>query len=228
MNLSETLQLTIDLVFGFIGLFIVMKIIRRTQINAITPFDFISAIVLGELLGNAVYDSEVKIWSILYSLALWTALMAIVEKITTKFKGSRKLLEGDPAILVRDGEIDYNALKKEKLDINELLSLLRQKDLFSIREIEYALLEQSGNISVLKKPKYDTPTQGDLDISPKKAYLSVTLILDGEVVEENLEAIGFNKGWLLSQINSFDIQKIEDVFYADWKEDEGIHVMPRK
>ncbi|KAB3529193.1 DUF421 domain-containing protein [Alkaliphilus serpentinus] len=205
-----------------------MKIIRRTQINAITPFDFISAIVLGELLGNAVYDSEVKIWSILYSLALWTALMAIVEKITTKFKGSRKLLEGDPAILVRDGEIDYNALKKEKLDINELLSLLRQKDLFSIREIEYALLEQSGNISVLKKPKYDTPTQGDLDISPKKAYLSVTLILDGEVVEENLEAIGFNKGWLLSQINSFDIQKIEDVFYADWKEDEGIHVMPRK
>lgn len=205
-------QLSIELVVGFFSLYTVTRLLRKTQINEISPFDFISAIVLGELLDNAVYDEEVKIWSVVYALALWAVLLLIVEKVTQKFRRSRKLLEGEPAIIIRNGQIDYDVIKREKLDINELLSALRQKDTFSIREIEFAILEQSGNISVLKKYKYDNPTAEDLNLPQKPVYLPITLILDGEILKDNLNAIGFDENWLNNQIHMFGVKKIEDVF----------------
>lgn len=222
---SKIFQLTIELIIGFFALFTITKLVRKSQINEITPFDFISAIVLGELLGNAIYDEKVGIGSVIYAIILWGILMFIVERITQKFRRTRKLLEGDPAIIIRNGQIDFNVIKKEKLDINELLSILRQKDAFSIREIEFAILEQSGNISVLKKSKYDTPTIEDLNLTNKPVYLPITLILDGEVLKDNLKGIGFDENWLLEQIRTLGVENTKDVFYADWKEDEGIHVV---
>jgi uncharacterized membrane protein YcaP (DUF421 family) len=225
---SRIVQLTVELIIGFFALFCVTRFLRKTQINQVTPFDFISAIVLGELLGNAIYDDEVRIWSVIYALALWTILMLLVEKITQKFKNTRKLLEGEPAIIVRDGQIDFEVIKREKLDVNELLSILRQKDAFSIREIEFAVLEQSGHISVLKKSKYDNPTKQDMNLPDKPVYLPVNLILDGEILQDNLDAIGFDEKWLKKQIHKYGLSNIRDVFYAEWKQDEGIHVIPRK
>ncbi|HOV68798.1 MAG TPA: DUF421 domain-containing protein [Clostridia bacterium] len=228
MSGTSISQLTLELVVGFFALFVVTKITGKEQINQITPFDFISAIVLGELLGNAIYDHEVKIWSILYALAVWGTLKLIMQKTTQKFRRTRKLLEGDPAIIVRNGQIDYNVLKRERLDINELMCLLRQKDVFSVREVEYAILEQSGNISVLKKSKYSVPTNSDMNLPEKPICLPVSIILDGEIVHDNLKAIGFDTPWLLSQLKAFGINDVEDVFYAEYKDDEGIHIVPRR
>ena len=224
---SPFFQLTVELIIGFFALFAVTKLTRKSQINQITPFDFISAIVLGELLGNAIYDENVRIWNVVYALALWGTLMFAIEMVTQKFRRTRKLLEGEPNIIIRDGQIDFNVIKKEKLDINELMSLLRQKDAFSIREIEFAILEQSGNISVLKKSKYKTPAMEDLNLQRKPVYLPITLILDGEILSDNLRGTGFDEKWLKYQINTAGIKNIQDVFYADWKQDEGIHVVPR-
>ncbi|WP_070000757.1 DUF421 domain-containing protein [Cellulosilyticum sp. I15G10I2] len=221
-------QLTFELIIGFFALFTLTKFVRRAEINAITPFDFLSAIVLGELLGNAIYDDEITIGYILYALCLWGILTYTVEWITQKFRRTRKLLEGDPAIIIRDGQIDYEVIKKQKLDINELLSILRQKDTFSIREIEFAILEQSGAISVLKKSQYDRPISQDLNLPYKPVFLSIAIILDGEVLMHNLKAIGFDEKWLLKQVRLSGVEKIEDVFYGEWKQDEGIHIVVRR
>lgn len=220
-------QITIEIVIGFLALLVITRFIRKTQINQITPFDFISAIILGELLGNAVYDENVKIWSIVYAIVLWGILMYIVEKITQRYRKTRRILEGQPSIIIRDGQIDYNVIKKEKLDINELLSILRQKDVFSIREVEYAIFEQSGNISVLKKSKYDNPTTEDMNLPNKPVYLPTSIILDGEVLRDNLKTIGHDEAWLKKEITNFNVKDIKDVFYAEWRKDEGIHVVPR-
>jgi uncharacterized membrane protein YcaP (DUF421 family) len=225
---STYIQFTIELVCGFFALFFVAKISRKSQINEITPFDFISSMVLGELLGNAIYDKDVTIWNILYALLVWTILMWVIEKITQKFRRTRKILDGDPAIIIRNGQIDFDIIKKEQIDINELLSILRQKDIFSVREVEFAILEPSGNVSVLKKSKYDNPTNEDMKLKDKPVYMPINLILDGEVLENNLHTIGFDESWLKKQISIFGVNKIEDVFYAEWKKDEGIHVVPRK
>lgn len=227
MEGSRVFDLTIELVIGFFVLFAITKFLGKTHINQITPFDFISALVLGELLGNAIYDDEISIIYVIYAVFVWAFLMIVISKTTQKFRRSRKLLEGDPAIIVRHGKIDYNVAKKEKLDINELLSLLRQKDIFSIREVEYAIVEPGGALSVLKKSKYDNPTTEDLNLPQKPIYLSINIILDGEVIHNNLKGIGFDEEWLQNQIHMYGIKSIEDVFFAEWKQDEGIHVVTR-
>lgn len=228
MDFSSIMSLTIELVLGFIMLLLVTQFLGKTQISQVTPFDFISALVLGELLGNAIYDKEVDIFFILYAIFLWTMLMYTIERVTQRFKGIRGVFEGRPSIVVRNGQIDYEQLKKEKIDINELLSLMRQNDVFSVREIEYAILEPSGSLSILKKSKYEVPTKNDLNIPEKRTYLSSSLILDGEILWDNLKECGFDQKWLENQLHMFGINKLEEVFYAEWKEDEGIHVVPLK
>ena len=228
MDLSYIFNLTVELIIGFFALLIVTKILGKTQINQITPFEFISSLVLGELVGNAVYDKDINAFYILYTVFLWALLLYTIEVLTQKFKGTRSFFEGKPSILVRNGQIDFNELKKEKLDINELQSLLRSKDIFSIREIQYAILETNGSISVLKKSKYDNPTNEDLNLPEKPIYLPVTVILDGEILWDNVQACGFNKKWLKNQLYANKISKIKEVFYAEWKKDEGLHIVQKK
>ncbi|QXM05405.1 DUF421 domain-containing protein [Crassaminicella indica] len=216
----------IELIVGFIALFIIMKILGKRQLSQITPFDFISALVLGELLGNAIYDKETDILHVLFAMSLWGLLMFVIELITQKFMKTRALLEENPSILIRKGKIDRNELKKNKLDINEFLNLLRQKDVFSIREIEYVILESDGKISILKKSDYTTPTRKDLNLPAKPVYLPITLISDGVVLWDNVRASGFNENWLKAQLEAQNIKKFEDVFYAEWLEDDGLFIQP--
>ncbi|SMO91540.1 DUF421 domain-containing protein [Melghirimyces algeriensis] len=103
---------TIELIIGFVGIFLIVKILGKTQISQITPFFFISALVLGELLGNAVYEKDVGLLNILYALGLWGFMMIIVEKISDRYLKTRKFLEGSPSIIVRNGIPDRKEMKK--------------------------------------------------------------------------------------------------------------------
>lgn len=216
----------VELIIGFMALFIITKVIGKRQLSQITPFDFISAIVLGELLGNAIYDKDIGIIYIVCTLAIWAVLILIVELLSQKFLKLRGFLEGNPSIVIRNGMIDREQLKKNKIDINELQNLLRQKDVFSVREVEYAILESNGKLSVLKKSKYKQPTLEDLNLQQKPVYLPVTLISDGEILWDNLRDSGHNEKWLNNQLNKYNIQYAKQVFYAEWMKDEGIHIVP--
>ncbi len=228
MDLSQTSHLVLTLTVGLSALLIATNIIGKIQLSQATPFHFISALVLGELLGNAVYDPEVNISYILLSISLWTLLMYILEIITQKFRKTRGFLEGKPSIIIRHGEIDFQELAKNKMDINEVQRMLREKDVFSVRGVEYGILESSGTISVLKKWNYASPTNKDLKLSQKPVFLPITLIADGEIQSENLETIGHNEKWLRKQLSLQGINKIEDVLYADWQEDEGLYIFTPK
>lgn len=218
-------HLTIELLIGFIALLIITKMLGKTQITQITPFDFISALVLGELVGNAIYDKETGVHYVLYAVTLWGTLIYFIEFLTQKFKGTRRILEGKPAIIIKNGIIDRQKLKENKLDINQLQHLLRDKDVFSIREVEFAILEANGSVNVLRKSIYENPTRQDFNIAPQQVYLPVTIIIDGEVLWDNLEEAGFDKTWLTQQLNFHGIAKPEQVLFADWLEGEPLFVI---
>lgn len=220
----EYLHILSVLVIGYLFLFIMAKFLGKTQITQITPFDFISAIVLGELVGNALYDQETGIPEIFFAVTIWGTLIYTTEMLTQKYKRARKLLEGEPSIVIKKGKIIFEELKKNHLDINQLQHLLRAKDVFSIRECEYAILETDGTISALKKSLYSTPTIQDLNLPLNDAELSVTLILDGEVVWDNLKSINWDEAILMNEIKKFGVNGIRDVLYAEWKKGEALHV----
>ncbi|MDN4073649.1 YetF domain-containing protein [Fictibacillus terranigra] len=222
MNLGT---ITIEMVIGFFALFFLTKILGKTQLSQLTPFDFISALILGELVGNAMYDPDVHIWMILFAISVWGVLMYSLEMLTQKSMKFRTILEGSPSIVVRKGIIDRKQLKKNKLDINQLQSLIRQKGYFSLRDIEYAILETNGSISVLPKSDIVPATRNDLHLPDKEVTLPVTLILDGRILNENLKTAGLNDDWLRSQLLKRKINSAEEVLYAEWKKGEELLVM---
>ncbi len=181
------LQLTYELVLGFFLLFIIVKIVGRKIITQVTPFTFITAIVIGEILGNALYDPRVGVMEIIFSMFLWGFLLLIVEYIGQKSLWFRGLVEGKPAALIKDGILDRHEMKKNRMNLNQLQSLLRQSETFSIREVAYCYLEPNGSISILKKAKYQKTTLEDFNLTGKSVNVPVTLIRDGEVLWDEVK-----------------------------------------
>lgn len=223
--MNEYLSIGTELLFGLILLFIMTKVLGKTQFSQITPFDFISALILGELVGNAVYDTEIKLTQVAFAILFWGILIYMIEWITQKFKNTRKLLEGEPNIVIQRGEIKYETLKKVKLDINRLQGLIRQQGYFALEEVEFAIVESNGMVSVLPKPEYDKPKNSDLNVATSPANLPITLIMDGEVVYDNLTEAGLNEKWLKDQLAMKNINDYKDVVYAERRNNKPLYVL---
>lgn len=212
----------VESLFGFVGLFILTKALGKTQIRQLTAFDFISALILGELVGNALYDDKVGLVGIGFAILVWGVLLYVTEIATQKFKKSRSLLEGRPSIVIHDGKLNREVMVKSKLDMNQLLHLLRSKDAFSIREVQYAILETDGTVSVLKKTYAQQATRLDLNLPAEKVTLSRMLINDGEIIEDNLKEIKKNKEWLKEELKKQEVLSYKDVFYAEYTKGENL------
>ncbi|WP_152397141.1 DUF421 domain-containing protein [Paenibacillus guangzhouensis] len=221
------LNLAIELVVGFFMLFIIVKIVGRKIITQVTPFTFITAIVIGEILGNALYDPRIGIVEIIFSMCLWGVLLLIVEFIGQKFIWFRGLVEGKPAALINNGRIDRHELKKNRMNLNQLQSLLRQSETFSIREVAFCYLEPNGSISILKKAKYQKTTLEDFQLPNKQVQVPVTLIRDGQVLWDEVGDIGFDESWLKKQLQSQGIVDYKDVLIAEWVHGDGIFVQTK-
>jgi uncharacterized membrane protein YcaP (DUF421 family) len=219
--------LTIKIVVGFTVLFFIVILTGKTSINQLTPYHLVFVLVLGDLLGGTLYDEKVGIYHFLYAVGLWTLFMLGIEFITQKKKSTRFLLEGNPSILIRDGIMDREMLSKNKLDVNEVASLLRQSNVFSVREVKYGILEPNGNISILLKSKYENPNKQDLNLSDTPVDLPISLIIDGEILWDNLQELGFDQKWLKKELQANGYNDEKGIFFADWRDSEGIHISPK-
>jgi len=218
---TNFLSLTLELLVGFFALLVMTKFLGKNQITQLTPFDFISALVLGELVGNAIYDKEIGLPYVLYAIFIWGLLIYTIEMITQKARKSRPWLEGIPSVIISNGKIQYEELRKNKLDLDQLLHLLRDRGVFSVREVEYGVLETDGGVNVLRKQHLDYPQNRDLNISKKQTSLPVLLVLDGEINGAGLNQLGKQKSWLNDELLKRGIPGPSAVLYAEWQEGEG-------
>jgi uncharacterized membrane protein YcaP (DUF421 family) len=218
------LGIFIELVIGYIALFITVKCLGKTQISQITPFDFISSLVLGDLVGSAIFDEEAGLLKILFAIGIWGALIFLTEMATQKSLPLRYLFEGNPSIIIKKGELVWKEMKKNRLDIDQLLQLLRSKGVFSVEEVEYAIFENNGGLSVLKKSDSDFPTCKDLNIKVENRTIPITIISDGKVLEKNLQKAGLNENWLEKQLESKGVTKPAEISYAEWQAGKQLYI----
>ncbi|WP_077620381.1 DUF421 domain-containing protein [Bacillus sinesaloumensis] len=219
--------LTIKVIVGFATLFFVITITGRTSIYQLTPFHLVFVLVLGDFLGSTIYEDKVGIFHFLYAIGLWTLLMLGIEFMTLKSKSTRSLLLGNPNIIIRDGVMDRKLLTKNKLDVNQVLSILRQNNVFSVREVKYGILEANGQLSLLLKSQYQKPDKQDLNLPESPVDLPTSLIIDGEILWDNLHELGFDQHWLDNELTTNGYDNVKRILYADWRESEGIHVSPK-
>jgi uncharacterized membrane protein YcaP (DUF421 family) len=217
-------DIALELIVGFFALLLILKLVGKIQFSQITPFDFITGLVMGNLVGDAVFDEKIGIKEIVFSITVWGALIYCVELSTQKSILLRSIFEGTPTVLVNKGQIISKNLKKTHIDLNQLQHLMRRQGYFSIYEAEYVILERDGQISVAPTHSYGAPTNQDLNIPVKPVNLSFALIMDGRLIEQNLKEAGYNEEWLKNQLSQQKIKEYKEVFYAEWQENRGLKI----
>ncbi|WP_138495148.1 DUF421 domain-containing protein [Paenibacillus pinistramenti] len=221
-------EITVKLIVGFLGLWVMTRWLGKKEISQLTPFDFISSIMLSELVGNTIYDEEASVVKLLYALLLWALLSYLFEKVTQHFRRLRKVMDGRPGVLIRGGKADLKEMRRNSVDFDQLRMLLRQQNIFYIGEVEYALFEANGTLSVMKKSESETVTRGDLKLPEQPPALSYNLIEDGEIIEENLKLIGKNKAWLMNELQEKGYADLKNIAYAEWQKSEGLYILEHK
>lgn len=227
-TINKFLIIGFELVIGFAALFIITRFLGKTQISQLTPFDFVSAIVLGELLGNALYDEQTGILHVLFVLLLWGSMMFIVKFVSLKSNKTRAIIEGQPSIVIQDGKFNIQEIRRNRSNINQIMSLLRQGGVFSLREVKCALLENGGALSVMRYSENDTPTRKDLNLPKKELGLPVTLISDGKILSENIRQLGLDRILLDQELMKKGVSSVRDVFYAEWRENGGLYLQRKQ
>lgn len=215
----------IKLIAGFIGLWVMTRLLGKKEISALTPFDFISAVILGDLVGETIYEEKHSVLMLLFTLAVWTVLSILFEKVTQHIRKLRKPLEGEPEILIRDGKVDLEKLRRNNLDFEQLRMMLRAKDTFSINEVAYAIYETNGSLSLLKKPSYEPATREELQIPAREVQLPQSLIESGEIRYTALESLGKNKSWLMQELRKSGYPDPASVAYAELNEEGELCVV---
>jgi Predicted membrane protein len=214
----------IELSVGLFGLLLLTKVMGRASMSEATPFDFISMIVVGDFVSDAIYDPETHIFKVLFAIFFWGLLIYLVDLITLKMYRSRTFFESQPLLVINQGNIDRNALKKAKMDMNHLQMLLRDREIFSIKEVSYAILEPNGKVSVIRNPDYEKVSRSDLHLTVHPASMPVTFISDGEILKKNLEEAGKSEEWLINALNKRSIDNPNQIMIAEWEEKEGLFI----
>jgi uncharacterized membrane protein YcaP (DUF421 family) len=212
--LNEGLVVLVRSIISFFSLLIFAKILGKQQISQLTFFDYTLGITIGSIAATLTTDLSSRAWPHFVGLFAWAFLGYLMQLITEKWRYAAKYIEGEPTIIIMNGKIMENALKKMKYTAADIMSLLRIKDVFDLSQVDFAIIEPNGQLSVLKKPEYEPLTPKDMSILKAPSGISTELIYDGILIDQNLKQLNKSKKWLIDQLKMHEVKDISDVFLA--------------
>jgi uncharacterized membrane protein YcaP (DUF421 family) len=210
---------------AFVALLILARFLGKKQLSQLTFFHYITGIAFGSIAAEIAGQTDVKFMEGLTALIWWALLTMFASYISLKSSNLRIVLDDQPAIVIKEGAIMENAMKKEKLHINDLMMMLREQSIFTLQDVHYAILETNGQLSVMKKITQQGATKQDVKASitaPK--YLPTELISDGKVMEKNLTELSLTEEWLMQELRKKGVESAEQVFIAQVQDDGTLFV----
>lgn len=199
---------------AFISLFLITKLSGKKHIAKLTFFDYIVGIALGNIAGSFSLDKRINYNEGLTSTITWGLFSFAASYLSMKSIRSRRLLDSTPTVFVQNGKIIESNLKKESVNVNDFLEELRVKNVFNVADVEFAMLETDGQISVQMKSQKSPITPSDLNIPTKYQGLSANLIIDGKLMNENLKLVNLDEKWLKDELSKRNISSEKDVLLA--------------
>ncbi|MGD7046318.1 DUF421 domain-containing protein [Jeotgalibacillus proteolyticus] len=214
----SVLELILRIMLSFFVLLLLTRLMGRQEISQLTFFNFVSGIAIGSIGANLAINPDVPLRNGLIGLIGWSAITIGLEWLDIQSPKIRYALDGEPKILIKQGKIMEKELKKARLDLDALLALLRDKDIFNLSDVDYAIFETNGNLSVLKKklPNKNADSQ--------KSVMATTLVSDGKIHYENLKKMNQSESWLHGQLQIAGVKSLTEVFYAGQQTDGTFYV----
>lgn len=193
----------------YIVVLIVMRLMGKREIGQLQPFELAISIMIADLASIPMTEIGIPISRGIIPILGLLVMHLIISVINLKSLKAREVICGKPTILVYRGKIMEDELKKERFTINELEERLRGNNVFNLGDVEYAILETSGQVSVIQKPNKRTTIPEDFNITPEYEGIPYDLVVDGKVMEQNLKKIGKNYEWLKAQVGKFNMKPEE-------------------
>jgi uncharacterized membrane protein YcaP (DUF421 family) len=226
--MAEILQILFTSATSFITLFIIAKLMGKKQISELSFVDYVVGISIGSISAAMAVDSETPFYHFLIAMAIYLLFDYIISLLSIKSIVMKNFLRGAPVLLIYDGRLQYENLKKSMLDINEFLALCREKNFFDINDIAYCVYETNGGISILPKSHASPILAGDMNLAGKRPALSIDFIIDGQIMDKALKQAGKKREWLLEKLKNKNV-KVEDVALANYvKQKDDIVVYFKK
>lgn len=210
------------LIFSLLLLF--TRLMGRKQLSQLTFFNYITGIALGSIAANTTLGKRDDMLDGITSLVWWATLTLLVGWMSLKSSKFRLAVDGQPVIIIKKGDVLKKQLKKLRLNMDDVQMLLRQQNVFSIQDVEYAIFESTGTLSVLLKEEQLPVTRKDQHIPVTKVkYLPTQLISDGKFLYDNIRESGITLEWLEKQMNEQNISQ-EDILFAELQKDGSLYI----
>lgn len=192
----------------------IMRIMGKRQIGQLQPFELVIALMISELASMPMQNIGIPLIHGIIPIITLLVLQVLISTLQLKSEAARLIFCGQPSILIEKGKINIKELKNNRINLNDLLEELRLKDYFNLDDIEYAILETRGQITIIPKSELEPATRKDLNVKSSQNMLPVTLILDGKVNDRNLKLIKKDKSWLNKELNKKNISSPDQIFLA--------------
>ncbi len=223
----STMELLLRITLSFFTLLLLTRLMGRKELSQMTFFNFVSGITIGSIAASLAVSPNLSTRNGVLALAGWTLFTIIMGFTDIKSRTVRKLIEGSPLVVIQNGKILEQSLSKTRLDVDALTAMLRQKEIFSLMDVEYAIFETNGRLSVMKKEHKLPVTRGDMQIlSPfqNKFPISTQVVSDGRIIKQNLIKLNLDEEWLKQQLQQAGVHSISKVFFAEVQKDGSLYI----
>ena len=209
-DMVQIIETIIRGLISLITLFLITKLMGKKQISELSLFDYVMGISIGNFAAEITTNMDNQFINGIVAIVLFGVVAYIISKITMKSIKLRRFFMGVPTIIIQNGKLLENGLKKAKIDVNDLLEECRTNGYFDLSEIEFAIMEANGNVSFLPKGENKPLTVKDMNLKAEKQGLCANVIIDGKIMDKNLSNINKNKKWLDNELKVKG-KKYEDI-----------------
>ena len=193
----------------YVIVLVVMRLMGKREIGQLQPFELAIAIMIADLASVPMSEVGIPIINGIIPILSLLVMHLIISFVNLKNIKMRQLICGKPSILIYRGKINEKVLIKERFTINELQERLRANNINNLADVEYAILETSGQVSIIQKPNKRTTIPEDFNIMPEYEGISYDLVVDGKIMNDNLKILNKTYGWLKKEVNKFNIEPEE-------------------
>jgi len=215
----EIIKVILTALLSVASLFIITKIMGHKQVAQLDFFDYVSGITIGSI-GAELATELGKPYKPLIALAVYGLASLLLNLLAHKIPRTRKYINGTPTILMNEGKLYRKNLKQAKLDLSEFMLLCREQGHFDLDDIQTAIFEHNGKLSILPKAANRPATPDDLKITAKATHIGVEVIMDGRVIGDNLSRMGRDVNWLTKQLKIQGCEDTKEIFLGIYRPEE--------
>lgn len=218
------IEIFLQTILAFFSILFITRILGRQQVSQLTLQEYINGITFGSIAATLATDLDQRTWHHLMGLLLFGFLTLLISYVARKSRVASKIVQGEPVLVIQDGKILEENLKRFLYTVEDLNVLLRKKDVFHVTDVKYGILEPNGELSIMKVPGKEAVKVEDMNIKVKQPEIPTEVVVTGSIIYENLKNNGLTAQWLFKQLHHLGINDIKEIFYATVNEDGQLYV----